>query len=164
MLQPLPEGVPIHGAGLLTETPMEAVFRTHDRIDRLGRMAITAGEESLHVAPRVGVAQFPSDASSAPDLIDAAMAASNRAQGEGPTFYAEDQRYAALLYTRVEAGLHEALAKEQFELWLQPKVSFRDGRASAAEALIRWRQPSGELMPPGEFIPVAATVVQPYVK
>jgi|AntDeeMinimDraft_5_1070356.scaffolds.fasta_scaffold00908_10 EAL domain-containing protein (putative c-di-GMP-specific phosphodiesterase class I)/DNA-binding response OmpR family regulator len=143
------------GVGLLTEAPMEEVFRSHDRVSRLGRMPITAGGESVHVLPRMGAALYPADASNAPGLIDAAIAAGNRAHEEGPTFYAEDLRNAALQYTRVEAGLHEALAQEQFELWLQPKVAFRTGGVSAAEALIRWRQPSGELVPPGEFIPVA---------
>lgn len=143
------------GGQVLTATPMEDVVRYHDRVRGLGRTPISAAGESLYVIPRMGAAVYPGDAANATDLVDAAIAASNRANEQGPTFYAEDQRAAALRYTRVEAGLHEALAGEQFELWLQPQLAFGPGRVRTAEALIRWRKPSGELVPPGEFIPVA---------
>jgi EAL domain-containing protein (putative c-di-GMP-specific phosphodiesterase class I) len=34
-------------------------------------------------------------------------------------------------------------------------VSLEDGEVVGAEALIRWREPNGGLLPPGEFIPIA---------
>lgn len=53
------------------------------------------------------------------------------------------------LYTE----LWQALRKEEFEVFYQPKVNIRTGDIIGAEALIRWRNPDSILIPPGEFIP-----------
>ena len=50
--------------------------------------------------------------------------------------------------------METALAKGQFEVYLQPKYQIRDGRLAGAEALVRWNHPEWGLQPPGEFIPL----------
>jgi EAL domain-containing protein (putative c-di-GMP-specific phosphodiesterase class I)/DNA-binding response OmpR family regulator len=142
----------------LTASPTRDVVEMHERIRRLADKPIAAGGESLRVSPRLGVSLYPDDATSAAELIDAATAASTRAHTGAPAFHSPAQRDRALHYLRTETRLHEALAREEFELWLQPKVPLQtDGSPVAAEALIRWRLPSGDLVPPGDFIPVAET-------
>lgn len=129
------------------------VFR---RIQALGSTPIVVDKERIHVSPAVGIAAYPDDATNANTLLDCAGAALARTQrGSRPAFYSQSVQRQALSHIRTEAGLHEALEEEQFELWFQPKVSLKDGRPVGAEALIRWRLPSGELVPPGNFIPVA---------
>ena len=51
--------------------------------------------------------------------------------------------------------LDEALAKEQFVLHFQPKVSAIDGGLVGFEALVRWQRPGIGLIPPAAFIGVA---------
>jgi EAL domain-containing protein (putative c-di-GMP-specific phosphodiesterase class I) len=51
--------------------------------------------------------------------------------------------------------VRQALARDELVFHYQPKVSFLTGRVQGAEALMRWRREDGELVPPGEFIPVA---------
>jgi len=51
--------------------------------------------------------------------------------------------------------LDEALAKEQFVLYFQPKVSAIDGGLVGFEALVRWQRPEVGLIPPAAFIGVA---------
>lgn len=46
-----------------------------------------------------------------------------------------------------------ALEKNHFKLNYQPKIDFETGRIISVEALIRWVRPSGEIVPPGVFIP-----------
>lgn len=53
------------------------------------------------------------------------------------------------LYTE----LWQALRKQEFEIFYQPRVHIRTGSIDGAEALIRWRNPDSILIPPGEFIP-----------
>jgi diguanylate cyclase (GGDEF)-like protein len=53
------------------------------------------------------------------------------------------------LYTE----LWQALRKQEFEVFYQPRVNIRTGGIVGAEALIRWRNPDSILIPPGEFIP-----------
>lgn len=49
----------------------------------------------------------------------------------------------------------EALENGQFELYYQPKVSFRTGKIMGVEALIRWHHPVKGFIPPCDFIPLA---------
>ena len=50
--------------------------------------------------------------------------------------------------------LPKAIEQQKLEVFLQPKVHLRDGRAYGFEALVRWRR-NGELVPPGDFINIA---------
>ncbi len=49
----------------------------------------------------------------------------------------------------------EAIDEGQFELYYQPKISFRTGDIMGVEALIRWHHPSKGFVPPDMFIPLA---------
>jgi len=50
-------------------------------------------------------------------------------------------------------AIRDGLAREEFFLEYLPTISLDDGRCLGAEALIRWRRPSG-VVPPGAFIPL----------
>jgi diguanylate cyclase (GGDEF)-like protein len=54
--------------------------------------------------------------------------------------------------------MHELrIAIEQNHLFLvyQPQIDMRSGLAIGAEALIRWKTPDGQFIPPDQFIPIA---------
>jgi PAS domain S-box-containing protein len=55
---------------------------------------------------------------------------------------------------RLEDELVHALARDEFFIQVQPKVAM-NRHISGFEALLRWRTPDGELVPPGVFIPIA---------
>lgn len=48
----------------------------------------------------------------------------------------------------------EALENCEFQAYLQPKVELQTGKLAGAEALVRWKNESGEIVPPNHFIPV----------
>lgn len=50
-------------------------------------------------------------------------------------------------------AIREGLARGEFFLEYLPTISLSNGRCIGAEALIRWRRPTG-VVPPGQFIPV----------
>jgi len=57
-----------------------------------------------------------------------------------------------------EIGLDDiadALQKDEFVFYYQPKVSMITGCICGAEALIRWHKPDGTVIPPKYFIPLA---------
>jgi EAL domain-containing protein (putative c-di-GMP-specific phosphodiesterase class I) len=54
----------------------------------------------------------------------------------------------------LENQLRQALDKEQFVLYYQPKVHLASGLITGAEALIRWNHPDTGLVPPALFIPL----------
>jgi sensor c-di-GMP phosphodiesterase-like protein len=51
--------------------------------------------------------------------------------------------------------LRRAIAERQFFLVLQPIIDLSSSQIVGAEALIRWRKPSGEVMSPAIFVPMA---------
>ncbi|WP_373209801.1 bifunctional diguanylate cyclase/phosphodiesterase [Allofournierella massiliensis] len=53
----------------------------------------------------------------------------------------------------IESSMQSALAKQEFQLFLQPKVRLENGQVEGAEALVRWIRPDETLVYPDEFIP-----------
>ena len=51
--------------------------------------------------------------------------------------------------------LRRAVEEQHWVLHYQPIIDLSDGRIESVEALIRWRDPNGGIIPPGEFIPLA---------
>lgn len=69
----------------------------------------------------------------------------------------EDQRdgQMAMKRLRIEQQLEMALDNRELELFYQPILRVADRSVSGFEALIRWRKPDGEMVPPAKFIPIA---------
>jgi diguanylate cyclase (GGDEF)-like protein/PAS domain S-box-containing protein len=80
--------------------------------------------------------------------------ARHRRPGE-PVMFEERMAAKAQRRLELETDLRQAIAQEQFLLHFQPIVSLSARTIVASEALIRWRREDGELVPPGEFIPLA---------
>jgi sensor c-di-GMP phosphodiesterase-like protein len=66
---------------------------------------------------------------------------------------------AVVFFSRTQLGfaavLKEALRRDEFVVLYQPVVDLATRRWVGAEALVRWRRPSGELVSPDVFIPAA---------
>lgn len=120
-----------------------------------GRAFELGGTEVL-AAARLGIAMFPEDGTSGEALAVNAEAALEKAKARGQThvFYAPPMNARVAEQMALEAKLRRALERQEFLLHYQPKVSLTTGLVVGLEALIRWRDSSGALVPPGRFIPL----------
>jgi diguanylate cyclase (GGDEF)-like protein/PAS domain S-box-containing protein len=112
----------------------------------------------LHVSVSVGISIYPDDGADAEALIqnaDNAMYYAKEQGGNNYRFFKEDMNVQAVRRQSLEAGLHRALERHEFELHYQPKINLKSGQITGVEALIRWRHPERGLIPPAEFIPIA---------
>lgn len=78
-------------------------------------------------------------------------------EGSGIAFFdvklVEEKRW----QDQVEAHSAEALEKEQFLVYYQPKYDPVTRELKGAEALVRWQSPDFGFVPPGKFIPIFET-------
>ena len=104
---------------------------------------------------RLGLCLFPSDGEDVDCLIRNADAAMHAAIEGGPAVaFSRRMAQDSADWLAMESALRQALQVGTFELYYQPKLCARTETLCAAEALIRWRQ-DGQLISPGQFIPVA---------
>ncbi len=69
-------------------------------------------------------------------------------------FFDDAARDRLLEEEEIERTASEALQKEEFHVYLQPKVSPKEETVKGAEALVRWCKSNGRIISPGNFIPV----------
>ncbi len=113
--------------------------------------------ESVSVSASIGVSLFPGDVQDPDMLLRHADQAMYKAKEAGKSrFHIFDPAVTNKL--NASRGLlkkiQEALEKEQFRLYYQPKVDCRLGKVVGVEALVRWQHPVLGLRGPGEFLPL----------
>ncbi|MDN0076656.1 EAL domain-containing protein [Crenobacter sp. SG2303] len=126
-------------------------------LDAISAKSSVAGHE-VFISSSIGISIFPEDGSVADELLVNADTAMYRAKERGKNnfqFYTADMNASAIERMKLEYGLHRALAKNELEVWYQPKVALDSTRIVGAEALLRWRHPEMGMISPGQFIPIA---------
>ncbi len=71
------------------------------------------------------------------------------------TYFTSDMEQRLVEDEFMSAEMCSALDRGEFELYYQPKISFKTGEIMGVEALIRWHHPTKGFVPPTEFIPLA---------
>lgn len=123
--------------------------------------------QKLHLGPysifpefSIGVALFPEHGSDPDTLVkhaDLAMYNAKQLIDSDMALYDVSMSAEVTRRLQVEGDIREGLASDEFELWYQPKVDFRNNKIAGFEALVRWRK-DGEIIRPDDFIPIAETV------
>ena len=112
---------------------------------------------AVEVGGSIGVAICPQHGDDADILIrhaDVAMYDAKR-ERSGFAVYSSDRDHHNAAHLKIVGELRHAITRGEFVLHYQPRVSLKLGVAVGAEALVRWRHPSGELIYPDQFIPAA---------
>lgn len=120
------------------------------------------GHEQVFVSASIGITCCPDDGSELKTLLKNADQALFAAKGEGRngfSYFTPALQEAAQARLSIIRDLRGALASPgQLVVHYQPIVDLRDGRIAKAEALLRWRHPSGGLISPAIFIAVAEDI------
>ncbi|WP_290676385.1 EAL domain-containing protein [Aquabacterium sp.] len=134
----------------------EAMETARRILDALREPMIAAGQECF-ITASVGVAVYPAHGLNVADLLRNADVAMDLAKSQGRN---TAQLYDPLLASKgrvrldLDTALHKALERKELVLYYQPKIDVRTSRMVGAEALMRWQR-GGQLVPPGDFIPLA---------
>jgi diguanylate cyclase (GGDEF)-like protein len=116
-----------------------------------------AGHE-LHIDGSIGISVYPADGDDAGTLIKHADTAMYHAKERGRNdfqFFTPEMNMKFVQRQSMEGSLRGALERDEFLLHYQPKVDLVTLEIAGVEALIRWHRPDGELISPGEFVPIA---------
>ena len=118
--------------------------------------SIVVGENELRVAASAGIAVATGEDQDADTVLRNAEAALRKAKGSGMNylFYGPEMNARVAESLMLENRLRQALERDEFVLYYQPKVSGATGLVTGLEALMRWNDPTVGLVQPDKFIPI----------
>ena len=117
---------------------------------------VVAGTE-LYISASMGISLFPQDGDESGGLLRNAEAAMYQSKKSGPAGYVVSARgsFDSSAKLQFVTRLRKAVENRRWTLHYQPVIDLSDGSMTGVEALIRWIEPDGTMIPPGDFIPLA---------
>ena len=144
----------------LDQSPLEAAMHAETAANRILaaiRQPYQVDDDDISCSASIGISLFGERHEDTVEPLKRAELAMYEAKAHGRnTLRFFDPRMQASVKARVamEAGLREAIEKDNFLLHYQAQVTER-GRVMGAEALLRWSDPKRGMVSPAEFIPLA---------
>lgn len=111
----------------------------------------------LDIDASFGIALYPQDGLNASSLLrraDLAMAVAKR-RHDSMAFGSGLDAEPAHEQLSLIGEMREALTRDEFVVYYQPKLNLAHHEITGVEALIRWRHPAKGMIPPMRFIPFA---------
>ena len=144
---------PEDGSASAIELAQSVASRIHEAL----RTPFSLSGTEFYITGSIGISMFPESAKDARALLKQADAAMYRSkQGSpGTSMVYASERSDSLSKLSLSTRLRKAADAGDWVLHYQPIVDLRKEQMVAAEALLRWRQPSGRLVGPSEFVPLA---------
>ena len=143
---------------VLTELPVALATDAAERVVVATRSAFRVDGRDVFVTVSIGLVEVRAEHLRPDDVLREADVAVQRAKERGKN---RAEAFDSALRERaerrhdVEQALRGALAKGEFRVVFQPKVSAHDRRPTGFEALLRWTSPTLGVVHPTEFIPLA---------
>lgn len=134
------------------ETEDELVAIVQDLSDRIKHYPI-----ACNVMPAFGICTASDKTVSASYIQDYAFIAQKTVKGKyfaNYAFFDNTMRDQMLFEKKIENGFDKALATDQFQLYIQPKIDMITGKIIGGESLVRWMHPAEGLISPADFLPV----------
>ncbi len=143
------EGDDVEAAVARAETAAQRV------LDALA-LPFRAGGTELYVSASIGISLFPQDGDEPGSLLRNAEAAMLESKKGGHAYLVSNRgALDSSAKLRFVTRLRKAVESQRWALHYQPILELATGRMQGVEALIRWIEPDGTMVPPGDFIPLA---------
>ncbi len=149
-------------------TPLERIARVNsdhfvmlledvspERLNALFDAELSIGDIKIYIS--AGLYRITNRMESVNLMLDKASIAAKKIKGlhyKHLEFYSEDFDREIAHNEQMKRAIEQALEDDEIEPFFQPKADIRTRALVGAEALARWRNKEGRLIPPGEFIPV----------
>lgn len=120
-------------------------------------MPIIIQSNEYIITASIGITLFSGTEDSADTLLkqaDIAMYRAKAIQHNTYQFFHPKMQIVADTRLELEKDLHQAIQNQELELYFQPQFD-NYGSIIGAEALLRWKHPTKNMVSPAEFIPVA---------
>jgi diguanylate cyclase (GGDEF)-like protein/PAS domain S-box-containing protein len=141
-----------------TEAALLVAQSVAERVQQALRAPFSLGGVEFYASGSIGISLFPQDALDGETLLrnaDSAMYRSKKLEPGSYTVFASGHREDPLERLSMTSRLRRAVEEEHWVLHYQPIIDLSDGHVVGVEALVRWQDPNGGLVAPGEFIPLA---------
>jgi len=138
--------------------PEPAISLSRRIVKALAEPFVIDDHHKVNIGASIGTALSPEHGTIVGDLLkkaDLALYEVKAEGGNGLRLYQPAMLQAIEGEKALERSLRNALVEGQFELHYQPVVDLKTRSLVAAEALVRWRNSSNELVSPLQFISVA---------
>lgn len=129
-----------------------------DRLLEGFKKPFVVNDLELFVTLSIGISFYPNDGKDADTLIKNADAAMYQSKSQGKNSYnmfTSELSERALRRLLLEREFRQALKNREFTVYYQPKVKPEGAIVEGVEALVRWQKREGDIISPGEFIPLA---------
>ncbi len=113
------------------------------------------GRHEVMVGCSMGIVVYPQtmgDADSLQKKADMAMYQAKQKDGSSYRFFTEAMHREAEQQLQLESELRQALCRNEFTLYYQPRVDLYSGDIVGIEALLRWDHPDRGTIKPSEFL------------
>jgi len=134
------------------------VHLIQDQIFTAFKQGFQIENHHLNISLSIGIAIYPLHGKDAETLMKNADAALYCVQLQGRNNYGLYQTginsQASELFM-LENSLHNALERQELEVYYQPQINSSTGEIIKMEALLRWQHPEIGLISPANFIPIA---------
>jgi diguanylate cyclase (GGDEF)-like protein len=140
------------------DTDQLAAFISH-LVEESG-FAFSRSSQELFITCSVGIAAFPQDGRTPEEVVTNANVALSQAKESGRnTFEFFSPRLNVQARSRLHVGndLRRAFGRNEIELLYCPVVELATGALVSADAVVRWKQPTGRIVAGAELVALAST-------
>jgi diguanylate cyclase (GGDEF)-like protein len=143
---------------LLEGVDMRDATRVAERVAEALRAPFDLEERQIFTSASIGIVLNTTNQDEPANLLRNADLALYQAKGSGKASYTVfDPGMSTHALEHLELGndLRQALERDEFKVYYQPKVLLETGKILGAEALVRWEHPERGLLLPSNFVPIA---------